>query len=130
MSTPQFTDLNEAFGKALLQQFFEPMLMGRGQNGEPYYSPSGSSMVADQIYRDHAAKIVEAVWEKIDMDELAEKIATLVVAELIKPPDRWTGKNTHQDKLAERVKEIAAQQLGQRVVDAMDLQLGPKEIEA
>lgn len=127
-SDPQFTDLNAAFGKALLQQFFEPMLTGRGPNGEPYYAPSGVSLMAQELFRNHSRLIMDEVWERLDMEDLASKIAELVVKELTRSPNGWGDRNIHRDELVKRVKEVAAQQLGQRVVDRMDVHLGPKEL--
>src|SRR3712207_8302664 len=49
-------------------------------------------------------------------------------ADLTKAPNAWDRRNIHKDELVERVKNVVAQQLGQRVVDRLDLQLGNKEI--
>lgn len=123
------TNLNAAFGEALLKQFFEPIMMGRGSDGTPYYAPSGVSILAQNLYKAHATQIMDEVWSRIDMDDLASEIAEIVVAELVRTPTTYS-RNLHQEELSKRVKEIVAQQLGQRVVDQMDLQIGPKAIEA
>lgn len=121
-------DLNAAFGDALLKQFFEPIVIGRSPEGLPYYAPSGVSHLAQSLYLQYGEKIREEVWSRINMDDLAGKIADLVVADLVKAPSIYS-RNIHTEELSKRVKEIVAQQLGQRVVDQMDLQIGPKMIE-
>ena len=129
MSNPlQLTDLNEEFGKALLRQFFEPVLIGRNPDGGGVYAPSGVTILAQQLYRDHAHLIMDEVWNKLDVEDLATRIADFIVADLTRVPNSWESRNVQKEELAKRVKEIAAQQLGQRVVDHMDLRLGAKEL--
>lgn len=128
MSDKTFSDLNDAFGKALLDKFFEPILESRGPNGEAYYAPSGVGQLARELYHQHAREIMDEVWERIDMDVLAQKIADQIVKDLTRVPGRFDPKNLLQEDLANRVKDFVAQQLGQRVVDAMDLRLGEKEL--
>ena len=133
VDAPNVFDLNAAFGKALLDKFFEPVLSGQGPDGVPYYSPSGIGVLAQQIYTAHAIKIKDAVWNQIDLDDFAKMIADKVVADLMREPDRWafgSNRNPHREELIKRVLEVVAEQLGQRVVDQLDLQLGPKAIEA
>lgn len=124
----EFVDLNDAFGKAILQQFFEPILIGRGSNGEPLYSQSGVSIMAQEIYKREGSKIMDEVWNKIDIEELASSIAKLVVAELQKTPGIYQ-RNIPQEKLKDRILEIVAQDLGQRVVDNIGVRLEPKELD-
>jgi hypothetical protein len=121
-----FNDLNDAFGKALLQQFFEPVLTGRGINGEAYYAPSGVAIMAQELFKKHQALIMDEVWARIDMDELAGKVADKVVAELIQKPGIYQ-RNLRQEELQERVRNVVVQQLGQRAVDQMDIAISSKE---
>lgn len=129
--TPNVFDLNEAFGKALLQQFFEPIPTGRDAiTGKMFYAPSGICLMAQEIFKNYQRRIMDEVWEKLDLGVLAEKVSELVVAELVRKPTVYGERNIHQEELARRIKEIVAQQLGQRVVDQMDLQISPKAIES
>jgi len=126
---PSLINLNDAFGKALIDKFFEPIPSGVSPDGQTYYVPSGLAMMAHEIFRSQQQLIMDKVWERLDVEELAKKIADLVVTELIRQPGAYY-RNLHQEDLVNRVKEFVAQQLGQRVVDQMDLQIGPKAIEA
>jgi hypothetical protein len=129
MNDNPLIDLSDALGKALLQQFFEPVPTGRDPStGQTWYAASGISIMAQQIYTTHATELQDEVWDRMDVEALAEKIAGLVVADLTRVPGRWDAANVHTEKLTERVLEIVAQQLGQRVVDQLDFQLGAKAL--
>lgn len=119
---PDFTDLNEAFGKALLAHFFEPVPIGRNPDGYSY-APSGVAQLALALYSAHADRIKAEVWAKIDMDALAERIAERVTAEITAKPNYYTQVSPEMRELTRVVMEKVASQLGQRVVAQMDLQL-------
>ena len=122
--TSYLTAIDAAFGKALLDQFFEPLIIGRNPvDGTPVYGQSGLAALAQQLYRQHASLILENVWSKIDIEDLAAKVAAQVVHTLTVEPGRWDTRRPEQTELHKRVLELVAQQLGQRVVDQMDLQL-------
>ena len=125
-TTPNFTDLNEAFGKALLTQFFEPVIVGRGSNGEPFYQQSGVSLLAQAISSQYADQIKAELWSQIDMDDFAQKIADRLVADLTAKPGYGQPVSPEMRTLTQRVMEIVAQTLGQRVVDQMDLHLSSR----
>ena len=120
---PDFTDLNDAFGKALLAHFFEPIPAGRTPDGGYHYMPSGVAQLAHALYSAHADRIKAEVWAKIDMDALAEKIAERVTAEIAAKPGYFGQVSPEMQTLTKLVMEKVASQLGQRVVDQMDLQL-------
>lgn len=123
-------DLNAAFGRALIEHFFQPVPTGSAPDGSVYYAPSGVSILAQQMYAQHATEIVEKVWDRIDLDQFADTVAEKVTAELLRVPGRFNyASNVYRDRLTDRVLEMVAQQLGQRVVDQLDLQLGPKQLE-
>lgn len=125
----QFTDLNDLFGKALVKMFFEPVITGRDpQTGNAWYAPSGVALMAQELYRLEGSRILNEIKKDIDLEVLARIMADMVVKDLTKVPGRYDPENFYQKKLSERVLEIVAQQLGQRVVDQMDLQLSRKEL--
>lgn len=129
--TVQLTDLNEEFGKALLRQFFEPLLIGRNQDGSGVYAPSGVSLLAQNLFREHSQKIMADIWAQLDQDSLAAKIADQVVQELTRVNNGWGyDRNARRDELVKKVQEIVAQQLGARAVEKIDLQITEKAPDA
>ena len=96
----------------------------------PVLMPAPLAVLAQQVWSSYQHRLMSAFIENVDLDALAEKVATNVAGELLKQPQAYWDTNRHADALRSRVLEIVAQTLGQRVVDQMDLQIGPKEVGA
>lgn len=129
-------DLNEGLSKALIDKFFEPATVVVGVDPSGFIRSqqvdSPLAIVAGLMYDRHAREITDQLWQRIDQAELVDMVADKVAASVVRAyTERQQTYGSYsvtpeQKRLHERVLEIVAQTLGQRVVDQMDLHLSPR----
>jgi len=104
----------EAIVSAITAQFFESKPQSQDPNtGTITYAPSPAWNVAYQLYEANKTKIVQSITEKLDLDNLAEKMAERVIKHLTQVPynswNRDIAAEEFRKLLRDRTIEILAQ---------------------
>jgi hypothetical protein len=103
-------------------KFFEPIPSGVDYECQTMFMASGIAQLAASMYSNHARQIMEEVWQKLDLDQLAEKVAERIADE--GATKAYNGydyrRKSKQEEPDLKVRELLAAKLAERALVAID----------